>query len=350
MDIFDYISIILAFSAITLHSTGLYLLWKTRFVPGVNAVFIVNFSMWCLLWALNNVLRYPLSENVVGSEIRAFWLIILEGSRITFYSAVLLITWDRFCQLYLHLKYQDSLIFKHKILLCLVVFCFYVVWLITAMILYGIKNQDLQQLLQIPRLYISTTLHAIIVLSFGFVYTYILRKSLAFTSRNTARTKLWRRLTIPAVIMGSFLLLEVLPELFINLGDSIYGSWTILLFRLDSNLNALFYIFTQPMVRQRLQRNFQILILRSNIVRRKPSQVTRQCSNAVQPTINTEILNFKSYSLKIRFSQWTKKSLELCRVNCISILKELPWLIVLVKILIVSRVPCIARNFKFIFS
>eukprot|EP00111_Clytia_hemisphaerica_P019983 TCONS_00058931-protein len=119
MDSFDYVSVVLAISAITLHSTGLYLLWKTRLVPGVNPVFIAHFSIWCLLWAINNVLRYPLSD-VVGSELRAFWLIMLEGSRIPFYSAVLLITWDRFCQLYLHLKYQDSFIFKHKIRLCLV--------------------------------------------------------------------------------------------------------------------------------------------------------------------------------------------------------------------------------------
>lgn len=265
MDVFDYLSIILAVSAIVLHCTGLYLLWKARKAPlsitqGSKPVFIAHFSCWCLVWAINNIIRYPLMQ-IKDEKLHAYWLITVEGSRIPFYIGVLLITYDRFCQLYFHLNYEACYIYKYKLVICLMVFGVYLTWLATALAIYDSDPTTLEVLLKISSYYITVMLQGFLILSFAFVYSYIIRKTLIFTSSHTPRRRqLWRRLTIPALIMGTFLIFEVFPDLSVNLGIAEYGSWVIFLFRFDTNLKALTYIFMQPTVRKRLRVRFRHVV------------------------------------------------------------------------------------------
>ena len=138
------------------------------------------------------------------------------------------------------------------------VFGVYLVWIITSLVVYESDRNTLKALLRISSYYITVLLQSLLILSFAFVYSYIIRKTLTFTSNHTPRTRqLWRRLTVPALIMGTFLIFEVFPDLSVNLGIAEYGSWVIFLFRFDTNLKALTYIFMQPTVRKRLRTRFR---------------------------------------------------------------------------------------------
>ena len=251
MDSFDYASLILSCSAILLHCIGLSIMWNARSQLDASRghIFIANFSVWCVFWALNNLIRYPVLRHGTVHVV-AHWNLTVETARIPFYSAVLLITIVRFLQLKLHVNYEASFLNKHRLLIVIASFVFYAIWLVVSIVLFNFNKVSIQQRLLIPSCILTPAFHCAILLTFIVVYPYITKKLL---NSSSGKGRFWKRLIVPSAIMFFFIVLEIVPDSLIVAGKSIYGSWNILMFRLDSNLNALFYIFMQPCVREKIK-------------------------------------------------------------------------------------------------
>ena len=248
MDAFDYLSLVLSVLVIALHAYGIRLLVALKNSMGPRHVFIANFSMWNIFWAVTNLVRYPLQRCLHG-ELYVYWILGTEGARIPFYLAILYITIDRFLQLFLHLSYCECFFSKHKVALSVLAFVLYIAWLAVVIPLFVERKLSLSFLIRCTSLYISGAFHVAIFLIFLTVYSYIGHKLLVANTQIGQRRASLRKLAVPCIIVITFILLETLPDCFIFFGMARYGGWTIFLFRVDALSNALVYIFLQPKIK-----------------------------------------------------------------------------------------------------
>ena len=127
IEILDYLSIVLSVFVIILHAAGIKILKLIKKRTGVNHLFIANFSLWCIFWAMSNLIRYPLMQYS-SVNVFMYWTLVIEGGRIPFYLVIFFITIDRFLQLYLHLTYQNCFLNKYKTMLNIMICMLYVIW------------------------------------------------------------------------------------------------------------------------------------------------------------------------------------------------------------------------------
>lgn len=254
MDAFDYLSLLFSILVIVLHSYGLRLLNRI----GDKHTFIANYSLWLIFWAISNLVRYPIIQFATKDSVYTYWTLVIEGARIPFYLAIVYITFDRFFQLFLHLRYNRSALRKHKLTFCMLSLFIYLVWLAVTIPLFHGRLVSFKLLINITSLYMSACFHILIALMFVAVYSYIAYK--LFKSKDGARIDIkkkekpkFRKLAVPIIIVTAFILFQTVPDCFIFFGSAHYGSWTIFLFRIDALMNALIYIFLQPRVKQTIR-------------------------------------------------------------------------------------------------
>ena len=257
MDVFDYVSLILSIFVIILHSYGLRLLQTIKQKSGEKHIFIANFSLWNIFWALSNLVRYPLIRY--GSDrIFTYWTLVIEGARIPFYMAIFYITIDRFLQLYLHMRYHRCFFKKRKILLSVLPCVAYVIWLTITLPLFSKDMVTFELLILCTSLYISGAFHVLILVTFITIYSYISQKLWRASKHAIGKRKSsLKKLAVPFIIVITFIFLETLPDGFIFFGLTHYGGWTIFLFRLDALSNALVYIFLQPRIKYQVGKQMQ---------------------------------------------------------------------------------------------
>ena len=272
MDVFDYMSLFLSLLVIVLHLYGLRLLHRLS----DKHTFIANLSLWLIFWAFSNLIRYPLIRYS-ADIVYVYWTLIIEGARIPFYLSILYITIDRFFQLFLHLRYNRSFLKKHKLTLCLFSLLLYLLWLVVTVPMFYKGLVSFELLIQITSLYISACFHLFISVIFVTVYSYIAHK-LSKSNKTGRRKSKWKKLLVPFIIVTTFILFETVPDCFIFFGSAHYGSWTIVLFRVDALSNALVYIFLQPRVKQTIGR----CVRRITEYRKRHTQINTD--NSVMPT------------------------------------------------------------------
>ena len=257
MDAFDYLSLLLSVLVIVSHLYGLRLLNRV----GDKHTFIANYSWWLIFWAISNLARYPIIRFATTGSVYVYWTLVIEGARIPFYLAILYITFDRFFQLFLHLRYERSFLRKHKLTFCMLSLLIYIVWLVVTIPLFHERLVSFEVLIQITSLYVSACFHVLIALMFITVYSYIAYKlshsknggGISSVDTKKKRKSKVRKLAVPIIIVTAFILFQTVPDCFIFFGSAHYGSWTIFLFRIDALMNALIYIFLQPRVKQTIR-------------------------------------------------------------------------------------------------
>ena len=196
-------SVVLSVMAIGLHCTGLVLLKKSK----DRHTFIANFSLWNIFWALSNLVRYPLIRYGSG-RIFNYWTLVIEGARIPFYMAILYITIDRFLQLYLHLRYEDNVLKKHKRTFCICSMYIYILWVICVVPICAFEKATFETLHKITYIYLTGIFHAILCALILPVYSYISWKLLSKSYTRRQKRKTYAKLIIPCYIVVSYSLQE----------------------------------------------------------------------------------------------------------------------------------------------
>lgn len=260
MDSWDIASIPLSVVVFALHTYGLFLLWKLRHTNGSRDCLIAGFSLSNILFVFYNVVRFPI--DYYAPIVFEYLSVVVEGLRIPFYGSMILLTTERFLEVYLHMKYQNYCFNQHKLKYAVSLWILFIIWLAATIPLLSMAaNREEMGFLLVDwtskRLFVG--FHFLIVIQFLFVYTYIYVKIKTtkcihqFVQRRHNRKKLF----IPFFIVVTFIFFDTVPDMYIVFGDEKYESWVLLLFRIDTLFNAVIYLFLQPRVKKRLSRHFR---------------------------------------------------------------------------------------------
>jgi len=253
LDIFDYLSMVLSVLVIFLHGSGLYMLTNKRNTTDTCHTYIANFSIWVIFWAVSNLARYPLIRYCT-EIVYVYWTLFIEGARFPFYISIMLVSTDRFLQIYLHMKYRQCCFSRLKLYLCIAPFLVYVLWLMTSLLLYQQHLMSFESLVRCTSVYMTVIFHVLICFTIVFVYAYI-GKKLISTERpyNENGRSILRKTTVPCIIVVTFFLLQTVPDVCIFVDVAHYGGWTIFVFRLDGLLSGFIYLFLQPNIKVRME-------------------------------------------------------------------------------------------------
>ena len=125
------------------------------------------------------------------------------------YSLLLFITFDRFLQVYMHLRYQSSKFNRHKTTICYFLFTLYVVATTSMLLIIGKRYR---QNIWIRIVYMS--FDAVIIIESVFVYTYLILKIKSSNRKVRCSTQKKYQLSIwfPLLIVLSFVLFYAVPS------------------------------------------------------------------------------------------------------------------------------------------
>ena len=253
LDTFDCLSIVLSVLVILLHGSGIIMVRNIQNARSTRHTYIANFAIWNIFWAISNLVRYPLIEYFT-EQVYIYWTLIIEGARFPFYSSMILITTDRFLQIYLHMKYSQCCFSRCKLYFCITPFLVYVVWLMASLPLYQQNVMSFELLVHVTSVYMSATFHVVICSVFVTVYAYIGKKLISTERPNNGRSRSnLQKITIPCIIVVTFFLLQTVPDVCIFTDVAHYGGWTMFLFRLDSLSNGIIYVALEPTIKMRIE-------------------------------------------------------------------------------------------------
>ena len=244
--IFDYLSLILSVPVIIIHLFGIYLVKRILDETGVKYFFYANCSIWCILWALSNIIRYPL-QQYCDEKMFMYWTLLVEPMRIPYAFSIIYISMNPLLAITLRSKHQISFFSRYQFALCMLPCCAYSLWLIFALPCYVMDLVTYAFLLRATSFYMAIFFNGVIVAIFFLVYLYIGFKFWKESGkvRKSSRTWTWK-LGVPCIVVLTFLAFETLPDFFMLMGWAKYGGWTIFLFRVDTMCNAFAYCFLKP--------------------------------------------------------------------------------------------------------
>lgn len=158
------------------HSLGLYILWKSRksFSNKSQYQFLIHLSTSQILFVSLGIVSRILIVYLNYSRV-SFWLLSIQyvNSALVYFLVMIFMTFDRFFEIYLNIRYPLYWCEKYtKILLT-------IVWLVASVLVFPILlypsfNEDL--LSKFCFLYFYPFLESIILLSCLIIYTYIFTK------------------------------------------------------------------------------------------------------------------------------------------------------------------------------
>ena len=263
MDTWELITLPLSGIVVLLHFYGIYMLWRVRELSSSKYVLIASFSFSNIAFAFHNLIRFPIHDNF--PVVYTYLSLIVEGLRIPFYGTMVLLTSERFLEVYLHMRYYNSCFNKHKLMLALSLWLMFVIWSIGSTTALALKV-PMNSIAVWISINFSLAAHFVIIIQFLIVYAYVYKKmrehkkSTLLTTQNcqpTTTVASRRRVFIPFFIVLTFIIFDTVPDLFIIFAGMAYSSWILLLFRLDTFFNAVIYLFLQPRIKKRLSRRFR---------------------------------------------------------------------------------------------
>jgi len=247
MDTWELISLPLSAVVVLLHLYGIYMLWRVGVLSSSKYVLIASFSLSNILFAMHNLVRFPIYAHFL--DVYMYLSVVVEGVRIPFYGMMVLLTLERFLEVYLHMLYYESFFNKKKFYLALLLWLLFLAWTIGSVtaLYMGIP---LEKIVFVISVHFSLAAHSIIIVQFLLVYAYVYVKILLFKNGENSASR--RKIFIPFFIVLTFIFFDTVPDLFIIFAGKKYSSWILLLFRLDTLFNAIIYMFLQPVVKQRI--------------------------------------------------------------------------------------------------
>lgn len=280
MDTWELISLPLSAIVVLLHLYGIYMLWRVGVLGSSKYVLIASFSLSNILFAMHNLVRFPVHRHF--PEVFVYLSVVVEGLRLPFYGNMVLLTLERFLEVYLHMLYYESFFNKRKFYLALFLWLLFLGWVfgsVTALYMH-VALEKIVYVVSIP---FSLVAHSIIIVQFVLVYAYVYVKMrrqnrLVLLFRNEGSSASRRKIFIPFFIVLTFIFFDTVPDLFIIFAGKEYSSWILLLFRLDTLFNAVIYLFLQPRVKRRLSKRFR----ESKIIRKQMQDLSMTFSQSTK--------------------------------------------------------------------
>ena len=239
--------LLLAAVSLTLHSLGLYMIFRLKrrkisdFLIAHLSLTEVALVIYELIFCVLNIE----SPEIIGIGTYETGLVILIVAQ---FLAMLMITFDRVLKVKLTIKY-DLVVTKKKLLLACIP-C----WLICAA--HGLITWYFPHLFN--KMFLGWEIFVVIVLFFSYTYIYIyfrmIRKKTFGNNASEARgaRAIKLNLKVPTMIIVSFLLFYVTPEILLATKICVYTPVFNCVFILNNISDAVVYILGTPKIRKRI--------------------------------------------------------------------------------------------------
>ena len=121
------LDICLYFFAIAIHSVGIYVLHSIKGGDIVQKCFLIHISLSEIVLTTLNIISASVSLTTLHPHERKHFQVYLriatESCTLPLYAGLSLLTMERFLQVYLHLRYNDSWFDRNKKNICVVTWC-----------------------------------------------------------------------------------------------------------------------------------------------------------------------------------------------------------------------------------
>ena len=244
------LSTVLPSLVLILHIIGQYLLWKTN--QRKKEIFIVSVSLSNIVFCVYVILCFPLDYFIPGICMHS--TIAISGAIIPFHGSLILLTLERFLEVYYHMKYKLSWFFRNRVTLCLIIWVAWPMLFLIIMVAFYKYQIPYEKIRYFLFTYFDTAGQLMVTFHFLFVYIYLYYKT-----RDISRDRMHSKLFLPFLLVLTFTVFETIPALiFVVRGHFHILVW--LLYCMDMLCNVLFYIFLQPNVRKLLYKKICVRI------------------------------------------------------------------------------------------
>jgi len=288
MHTWDFINIFLSILVICLHTSCLYLLVKKK--HSNKHCFIASILTFELVLCVCMLLYYPIYNRFPRAYHK--YRALLSALNIPYTCSMVLLTLERFLEVYLHLKYYISWFNKHRIKLCLLSWLAMVVYALAMLIAFTSYGVDEKSFLTVYSVY-RYTFQALILLLFLVVYSYLYTKfkKMLFLpgggrhgGLRIVRQAQQNSVFVPFFMVLSFILFVTVPT-FMYLESSKPHAWKFILNRLHFLTDGLLYMVLEPKIRQSVVEMVPCWCKRSNSSQKVDKIVVRDENNAICETI-----------------------------------------------------------------
>ena len=276
-------SMILSCLVIILHMSCLFILW--RYDKPKNQCFLISVILSEMVFSIIQMAFYSIPSTVHVNVYSALTM----GSycmNIPYCGGLILLTLERYMEVYLHIKYYNSFFYLHRLKFCLGL------WLVMVLCyLVAILGMILKFNPPIPRVYdiniiCLMAIHAIIVCLFLLVYTYLYK--LFRKNRQIKTTKVFT----PFFIALTFICFLTIPMVVYVYGfPDTDETWVLVLNRLNSISDGLLYVLFNPKIRGKLFQKYKSSkkrITRRNCDGRK-DELSRTASQHTNTSVTEEM-------------------------------------------------------------
>ena len=243
MTYIDILNHLLFITNVILHSVGLYLISKVSKEFKRRNVQIVNVSVATILLGLVHEIRSVLPT---GNQVRPYLLELKLTFKIPYYLSMIILSIDRFCAVYMHLRYPSSWIARSTFKMTAIPWSFQLVILISVFVF--------REKIKKPLRTITTITNILTGGVFFIVYPYLFLRFREMIKKEMYPTeqvkKERRKIFAPFTVMLTFVILQTIPV-------TIAFSTTLVkmvhpLLMVDGLVNGIIYIFLQHEIRRRL--------------------------------------------------------------------------------------------------
>lgn len=238
------VSIILSALVICLHILGIFLLWKTKHMKKDMTILSISltniiFSVYCIMcFGMNNEMMCKYST------------IIVSGVIIPFHVSLILLTLERFFEVYFHMTYHLSCFYRYRVHMCVTV---WILWpVMSSIVTLATMYEKYERIKTYIFSYFDTFGQITVAICFFSVYTYLYIKFR--TTLGGQAVIRHKKLFMPFFIVLTFTIFEVIPGILVSAKELHSEVIIWYLYSVDMLSNALLYIFIQPNVRELLKR------------------------------------------------------------------------------------------------
>lgn len=239
----------LSFLVIILHISCLIILW--RYDKPKNQCFLISVILSEMIFSALQIAFY-LMQNKVHQTLYSALTLWSFCMNIPYCGGLILLTLERYLEVYLHIKYYRSFFYLHRLKLCFGLWLIMVVCYISAILGVFLKfNPSMDKIYDI-NITCLVVIHAVIVCLFMFVYIYLYK--LFRKNRQIKTTKVFT----PFFIVLTFICFLTIPIMVYLYGfPDTDETWVLVLNRVNSITDGLLYVLFNPKIRGKLFRKYR---------------------------------------------------------------------------------------------
>ena len=255
--------IIFAILPIILHTLAIWFLLKTNHSSSIEQnVELLSLSMSIVVFCSISIVRVSIDIESPGHTKLIYGFNV--ASAIPFYSAMILLTLQRFFAIWLHLRYESSWVFLKRTHMVVAFLLGSVLYFLTVLIVYffGIGKTMFLYYLPLAILAFCPSGTNIVFISV-YIYIYIKFKRANQGTRNSLYRNQKSKIFAPFLICLSFFLFGTLPHFFQSLVNDF--RYAFMWFYVDAVISSFVYIFNENAL-NRLRRWMSKRRVRNSIV------------------------------------------------------------------------------------